>query len=501
MMPYRYNNGIKIFQAPGMVVLSLEMIHEDRIIYTDGRAPLKPVHKHYMGEPRGRWEGNTLVVTTTNYKEGPSGTNIGVFGSPAGNRFPVSDQMKTTERFTRLNDNTILYEMKVEDPVVMVQPYTVRYPLRLNNSYEWWEYNCHEGNRTIRDYINASRAERAKAATAKQERTGPVARMKKISLTLAITAAVVAASSVTTPAAISDPVTTASGKLSGVTLPSGVRAFKGIPFGAPPVGELRWKEPQPVAKWEGVRKADQFGNVCVQPIAAEPRAQQRHDRSARLAEDQRGLPVSERVDVGQSRRRSTAGHGVDLRRRLLARAAARARTTTARTSPRRASSWSRSTIVSGRSASSRIPELTKESGRNASGNQALADSIAVLQWVKTNIAAFGGDPNNVTIFGESAGAAMVGGLAGSPVAKGLVPSRDQSRAARWMGLGMGPMTPRAQAERAQMPGLARPAAAAATPPPRNRRRLPPPPPSLPPLAELRARSTEEVRQDAARLGR
>jgi hypothetical protein len=163
MMPYRYNNGIQIFQAPGMIVLSLEMIHEDRIIYTDGRAPLEPVHKHYMGEPRGRWEGNTLVVTTTNYREGPSGTNIGVFGSPSGNRFPVSDQMKTTERFTRLNDSTILYEMKVEDPVIMAQPYTVRYPLRLDNTYEWWEYNCHEGNRTIRDYINASRAERAKA--------------------------------------------------------------------------------------------------------------------------------------------------------------------------------------------------------------------------------------------------------------------------------------------------------------------------------------------------
>ena len=169
MMPYRYNNGIEIFQAPGMVVLSLEMIHEDRIVYTDGRAPLKPVLKSYMGEPRGRWEGNTLVVTTTNYREGPSGTNIGVFGSPAGNRFPVSDQMKTTERFTRLNDNTILYEMKIEDPVVMAQPYTIRYPLRLNNSYEWWEYNCHEGNRTIRDYITSSRKERATA----QSESGP----------------------------------------------------------------------------------------------------------------------------------------------------------------------------------------------------------------------------------------------------------------------------------------------------------------------------------------
>lgn len=165
MMAYRYNNGIKIFQAPGMVVLSLEMIHEDRIIYTDGRAPLKPVHQHYMGEPRGHWEGNTLVVVTTNYKPGPSGTNLGVYGTPQGipgaNRWPVSEQMKTTERFTRLNADTILYEMTVEDPIVMTRPYTVKYPLKLDNTYEWWEYACHEGNRTIRDYINTSRAERA----------------------------------------------------------------------------------------------------------------------------------------------------------------------------------------------------------------------------------------------------------------------------------------------------------------------------------------------------
>jgi hypothetical protein len=164
MMPYRYNNGINIFQAPGLVVLSLEMIHEDRVIYIDGRPPLKAAHRHYMGEPRGRWEGNTLVVETTNYKPGPSGTNLGVYGTPSGipggNRWPVSERMKTTERFTRLNDNTILYEMKVEDPLIMAQPYTVRYPLRLDNSYEWWEYACHEGNRTIRDYINSSRAER-----------------------------------------------------------------------------------------------------------------------------------------------------------------------------------------------------------------------------------------------------------------------------------------------------------------------------------------------------
>jgi hypothetical protein len=160
MMAYRYNNGIKIFQAPGMVVLSLEMIHEDRIIYTDGRPALSSEHEQYMGEPRGRWEGNTLVVTTTNYKPGPSGTNLGVYGSPPGNRFPVSDQMKTTERFTRVNDDYLIYEMTVEDPVVMTRPYTVRFPIKQDPTYEWWEYACHEGNRTIRDYINASRVER-----------------------------------------------------------------------------------------------------------------------------------------------------------------------------------------------------------------------------------------------------------------------------------------------------------------------------------------------------
>src|SRR5688500_14880609 len=78
-------------------------------------------------------------------------------------------------------------------------------------------------------------------------------------------AIIVLLSSALLPAAISDPVKTDAGLVSGVTLPSGVRAFKGIPFGAPPVGELRWRAPQPVAKWEGVRKAEQFGNVCVQP--------------------------------------------------------------------------------------------------------------------------------------------------------------------------------------------------------------------------------------------
>jgi hypothetical protein len=161
MMPYRYNNGLRIMQTPGYVVLDLEMIHETRIVPVDGRPALSPAIKQYMGESRGHWEGNTLVVVTTNYKPGPSQTNIGIAGSPPGNRMPVSEQMKTTERFTRLNNDMMLYEIKTEDPVVLTRSWTVRFPLRNDPSYEWWEYACHEGNSAIPNYIETSRFERA----------------------------------------------------------------------------------------------------------------------------------------------------------------------------------------------------------------------------------------------------------------------------------------------------------------------------------------------------
>ena len=130
MMPYRYNNGVRIMQTPGYVILDLEMVHETRIVPVDGRPALGKAFKHYMGESRGHWEGNTLVVVTTNYKPGPSATNIGVVGSPPGNRMPVSEQMKTTERFTRLNDDMMLYEIKTEDPVILTRSWTARYPLK-----------------------------------------------------------------------------------------------------------------------------------------------------------------------------------------------------------------------------------------------------------------------------------------------------------------------------------------------------------------------------------
>jgi hypothetical protein len=162
MMPYRYNGGFRIWQAPGVVAFELEMIHDARVIFTDGRPPLSPAHKQYMGESRGRWEGNTLVIETTNYKGGHAPLiNLAVVGSPPGNRFPHSDQMKTTERITRLNNDMWLYEIKTEDPVILTGPFTVRYPMRNDPSYEWWEYACHEGNTIVPNYTTTSRHERA----------------------------------------------------------------------------------------------------------------------------------------------------------------------------------------------------------------------------------------------------------------------------------------------------------------------------------------------------
>jgi hypothetical protein len=174
MMPYRYNGGFKIWQAPGVVVFDLEMIHDARIIYTDDRPPLSPAHKQYMGESRGHWEGNTLVIETANYKEGPPMINLAVVGSPAGNRFPVSDRMKTTERITRLNDDMWLYEIKTEDPVILTRPFTVRYPMRHDPTYEWWEYGCHEGNTIVQYYSDTNRYEREHPAPEEPAKTAQV---------------------------------------------------------------------------------------------------------------------------------------------------------------------------------------------------------------------------------------------------------------------------------------------------------------------------------------
>lgn len=158
MLPRNYNNGIRIMQSPGYVLIVLEMAHEVRIIPTNGQPPLDSSIREWLGESRGHWEGNTLVVVTTNFNGKTDMTNAGVPGSPP--LTPVSENMRITERFTRTADDTIDYEMRVEDPEIIVSPWTVAFPLRRDDNYQMFEYACHEGNTAIRGYIETSRYER-----------------------------------------------------------------------------------------------------------------------------------------------------------------------------------------------------------------------------------------------------------------------------------------------------------------------------------------------------
>jgi hypothetical protein len=163
MLPRNYNNGIRIMQSPGYVVILLEMAHEARIIPTDGRAVLDPSVKQYLGESRGRWEGNTLVVETRNFNGKPAMTNAGVPGSPP--LTPSTENMRFTERFTRTDNDTIEYQMTVEDPEVLTTgSWSAAFPMKLDSDYQMFEYACHEGNTAIRNYIETSRFERAQKA-------------------------------------------------------------------------------------------------------------------------------------------------------------------------------------------------------------------------------------------------------------------------------------------------------------------------------------------------
>ena len=166
MFPFMYNNGMRIFQSPGIVALQMEMVHETRIIPTDGRPGIPSAIGNWMGESRGRWEnGNTLVVETTNFRPGPSSTNIGTTGSPPENDTPVSEQAHMVERFTMTGPNTIIYEFTWTDPVIFTQPWSARLEWQRDDDFGIYEYACHEGNVQIRNFIAASRAEREQAAS------------------------------------------------------------------------------------------------------------------------------------------------------------------------------------------------------------------------------------------------------------------------------------------------------------------------------------------------
>lgn len=165
MMQRNYNNGVRFYQSPGYVVISLEMAHEARVIPTTSKPALPGEIKQWMGESRGHWEGNTLVVETANFGHGIH-TGLTSGGVPgAGAPQPTSDNMKITERFTRTGPDSMDFEMKVEDPEVLsTGSLTIKYPMQLDNEYKMYEYACHEGNTAVRYYIETSRFERQNGA-------------------------------------------------------------------------------------------------------------------------------------------------------------------------------------------------------------------------------------------------------------------------------------------------------------------------------------------------
>lgn len=160
MLPSYYNAGIQILQSPGYVIIRLEMIHETRIVPVDGRPPVDEGTKAWLGYSTGRWEGNTLVVETTNFNGRGSSTNIHTIGSPPYNNSPISEEYVLTERFTRTGPETMTYQATVHDPVIWTEDWTVELPWKLDNDYQFFEYACAEDNVMIRNYINSSRAER-----------------------------------------------------------------------------------------------------------------------------------------------------------------------------------------------------------------------------------------------------------------------------------------------------------------------------------------------------
>ena len=147
-----YGNGNRIVQSPGMVAFSYEMIHDTRIIYTDGRPYIGEAIRQYLGDSRARWEGDELVVVTTNLTDK---TSIG--GN--GNGLRHSEKMVITERFKRVAEDVLQYQFTVDDPVTYARPFTMSMPLTPLDGGVLLPYECHEGNYGLPNALSAERAE------------------------------------------------------------------------------------------------------------------------------------------------------------------------------------------------------------------------------------------------------------------------------------------------------------------------------------------------------
>ena len=144
IFPTANSNAYQIVQTPGNVMILYEMIHNARSIPTDGSPHLPPTVRLWDGDSRGHWEGDTLVVDVTNYNGKGQIANNNATARIKG--IPASEELHVVERFTRVSLNTINYEVTITDPKVYTAPWKVAMPLTRDDSYQMYEYGCHEGN-------------------------------------------------------------------------------------------------------------------------------------------------------------------------------------------------------------------------------------------------------------------------------------------------------------------------------------------------------------------
>jgi hypothetical protein len=149
--PVLYGNGVRFVQSPTEIVMTYEMIHESRVIHLDNRKHLSPVHKLWAGDAIGHFEGDTLVVETTNFND----------------RMGNSEKLKLTEWFTRVDPDMIEYKYRIDDPEVYVAPFTLRMMLTTQPNYIVMEYSCHEGNSAVSEGLKGERAYEKSVADAK----------------------------------------------------------------------------------------------------------------------------------------------------------------------------------------------------------------------------------------------------------------------------------------------------------------------------------------------
>ena len=161
IFPVIYGNGQQIVQGPGYVTILQEMVHEARVIPLNGRPHASPNVRSYMGDARGHWERNTLVVETTNFLANKTGIGLNGGGTP------TSDALRLVERYTRTSPNEIHYEVTIDDPKTFVKPFRVAFPITQEPGYRNFEYACHEGNYAMFDSLSGARAQEKKAAAAK----------------------------------------------------------------------------------------------------------------------------------------------------------------------------------------------------------------------------------------------------------------------------------------------------------------------------------------------